>query len=74
MRLPPPCKNRIAALCRILFAHSIPARIITTAIENCKREIQKDRKVVQSEATGFINIYGLPTKVQAIVNKEKEGN
>ncbi len=29
--------------------------------------------MVQSEATGFINIYGLPTKVQAIVNKEKEG-
>ena len=41
---------------------------------SCKREIQKYRKVVQSEATGFINIYGLPTKVQAIVNKEKEGN
>ena len=30
--------------------------------------------MVQSEVTGFINIYGLPTKVQAIVNKEKEGN
>ena len=45
-----------------------------TKIKICKREIQKDRKVVQSEATGFINIYGLPTKVQAIVNKEKEGN
>ena len=29
--------------------------------------------MVQSEATGFINIYGLPTKVQAIVNSEKEG-
>ena len=28
----------------------------------------------QSNATGFISIYGLPTKVQAIVNKEKEGN
>ena len=28
----------------------------------------------QSDATGFISIYGLPTKVQAIVNKEKEGN
>ena len=27
----------------------------------------------QSDATGFINIYGLPTKVQAIVNNEKEG-
>ena len=27
----------------------------------------------QSDATGFINIYGLPTKVQAIVNSEKEG-
>ena len=27
----------------------------------------------QSDATGFISIYGLPTKVQAIVNKEKEG-
>ena len=25
-------------------------------------------------AAGFINLYGLPTKVQAIVNKEKEGN
>ena len=45
----------------------------STAIRNCKREIQKYRKVVQSEATGFINIYGLPTKVQAIVNNEKEG-
>ena len=27
----------------------------------------------QSDATGFISIYGLPTKVQAIVNNEKEG-
>ena len=27
----------------------------------------------QSDATGFIRIYGLPTKVQAIVNNEKEG-
>ena len=27
----------------------------------------------QSDATGFISIYGLPTKVQAIVNSEKEG-
>ena len=27
----------------------------------------------QSDATGFIGIYGLPTKVQAIVNSEKEG-
>ena len=27
----------------------------------------------QSNATGFISIYGLPTKVQAIVNSEKEG-
>ena len=27
----------------------------------------------QSDATGFIRIYGLPTKVQAIVNSEKEG-
>ena len=27
----------------------------------------------QSDATGFINIYGLPTKVQAIVNNEREG-
>ena len=27
----------------------------------------------QSDATGCINIYGLPTKVQAIVNNEKEG-
>ena len=26
----------------------------------------------QSDATGFISIYGLPTKVQAIVNSEKE--
>ena len=26
----------------------------------------------QSDATGFISIYGLPTKVQAIVNNEKE--
>ena len=26
----------------------------------------------QSDATGFIRIYGLPTKVQAIVNSEKE--
>ena len=28
----------------------------------------------QSDATGFISIYGLPTKVQAIVNSEKEGH
>lgn len=28
----------------------------------------------QSDATGFISIYGLPTKVQAIVNSEKKGN
>ena len=27
----------------------------------------------QSDATGFISIYGLPTKVQAIVRNEKEG-
>lgn len=27
----------------------------------------------QSDATGFISIYGLPTKVQSIVNSEKEG-
>ena len=27
----------------------------------------------QSDATGFISIYGLPNKVQAIVNSEKEG-
>ena len=27
----------------------------------------------QSDATSFISIYGLPTKVQAIVNSEKEG-
>ena len=27
----------------------------------------------QSDAAGFISIYGLPTKVQAIVNSEKEG-
>ena len=27
----------------------------------------------QSNATGFISIYGLPTKVQAIVNSKKEG-
>ena len=27
----------------------------------------------QSDATGFIRIYGLPTKVQAIVNSKKEG-
>lgn len=27
----------------------------------------------QSDASGFISIYGLPTKVQAIVNSEKEG-
>ena len=27
----------------------------------------------QSDATGVISIYGLPTKVQAIVNNEKEG-
>ena len=27
----------------------------------------------QSDATGFISVYGLPTKVQAIVNNEKEG-
>ena len=27
----------------------------------------------QSDATGFISIYGLPTKVQAIVSSEKEG-
>ncbi|MDU8564873.1 argininosuccinate synthase [Faecalibacterium prausnitzii] len=27
----------------------------------------------QNDATGFISIYGLPTKVQAIVNSEKEG-
>ena len=27
----------------------------------------------QSDATGFISIYGLPTKVQAIVNSEKGG-
>ena len=27
----------------------------------------------QSDATGFISIYGLPTKLQAIVNSEKEG-
>ena len=27
----------------------------------------------QSDATGFIRIYGLPTKVQAIINSEKEG-
>ena len=27
----------------------------------------------QSDATGFISIYGLPTKVQAIVNNKKEG-
>ena len=27
----------------------------------------------QSDTTGFISIYGLPTKVQAIVNSEKEG-
>ena len=27
----------------------------------------------QSDATGFIRIYGLPTKVQAIVNNKKEG-
>ena len=28
----------------------------------------------QSDATGFISIYGLPTKVQAIVNSKKEGD
>lgn len=28
----------------------------------------------QSDATGFISIYGLPTKVQAIVNSKKKGN
>ena len=44
----------------------------STAIENCKREIQKYRKVVW-ERRLFLNIYGLPTKVQAIVNNEKEG-
>ena len=27
----------------------------------------------QSDATGFISLYGLPTKVQAIVNSKKEG-
>ena len=27
----------------------------------------------QSDATGFISIDGLPTKVQAIVNSKKEG-
>ena len=27
----------------------------------------------QSDATGFTSIYGLPTKVQAIVNNEREG-
>ena len=27
----------------------------------------------QSDATGFISIYGLPTKVQVIVSSEKEG-
>ena len=27
----------------------------------------------QSDSTGFISIYGLPTKVQSIVNSEKEG-
>ena len=43
---------------------------------NCNRELQegneKYRKVVW-ERRLFLNIYGLPTKVQAIVNKEKEG-
>ena len=48
---PPPCKNRIAALCRILFAHSIPARIITTAIVNCKRKL-KNSKIVRRKAIG----------------------
>ena len=40
MRLPPPCKNHIAAMCRILFTHSFSARIIATAIGNCKREFE----------------------------------
>ena len=43
---------------------------------NCNRELQegneKYRKVVW-ERRLFLNIYGLPTKVQAIVNNEKEG-
>ena len=62
----------IAAIWKIRFTHSSSARIIATAIENCKREIQKYRKVVW-ERRLFLNIYGLPTKVQAIVNNEKEG-
>ena len=48
--LPPPCKNRIAALCRILFAHSIPARIITIAIENCKRKLKNSTPIRTSTA------------------------
>ena len=32
------CKNHIAAMCRILFTHPLSARIISTAIERCKRE------------------------------------
>ena len=35
--------------------------------------IAADGDYKQSDATGFISIYGLPTKVQAIVNNEKEG-
>ena len=81
-------------MCRILFTHPLSARIISTAIERCKREPNLINAGVwspyslyrediatfaaggdykQSDATGFISIYGLPTKVQAIVNNEKEG-
>ena len=59
---------------KIRFTHSSSARIIALQSEIARGKSKKYRKVVQSEATGFINIYGLPTKVQAIVNKEKEGN
>lgn len=44
----------------------IPSTVRT--LQLCRRRDYK-----QSDATGFISIYGLPTKVQAIVNNEKEG-
>ena len=76
----------IAAICRTLFTH-FPSACIKVRLELYKGNLWSPFSLYrediatfaaggdykQSDATGFISIYGLPTKVQAIVNSEKEG-
>ena len=42
-------------------------------LEGLEERAKANGDYKQSDATGFISIYGLPTKVQTIVNNEKEG-